>query len=191
MKQTIALIILLLFPGLSSARPNVPTDSEILEDIYAQSLRKLLPKAEVARRLKLSWNSGFVPSIRARTVTETVLSSLGYSLSDSVREGDRRLIIMITDARCTAEKKGREFERFLSLTIHVRCVDSSGTIVYARGCERSFADRFQKSFLDVTDTSGQFSREIRRSVLKKRPDTVTVLSFLAILTTLTFFALEK
>jgi hypothetical protein len=185
--------ILLLYPGLLSAQNTVPSDRELLEALYSQSMRALLTESspETGRMLLPSFANGFAPSERTRTVTETILSALGYSIPDSVREGACGLTVMITDARCTLKRTGRYYERFLSLTLHVRCTDHSGATVFARGCERTSRDRISRTELGITDTGSQFSPEFQRSVLDQKPNIARILSFLTVSAALGFFALRK
>lgn len=186
----IGIAVILLFPGTLSAATAAPSDGELLEELYAQCLRALIPSPAPgnSRELFTVQEGGITPSEVTLAASGAVLTALGYSITDSTRESAFTLTIRITDARCTVIKRGKEYERFLSLTLHVRGTDHSGGIIFARGCERTAHDRFPCAQRKSTDTARGFSPELNRIVLPSGPNYFRISSLLAISAALGYFA---
>ena len=189
----ICIASILLYPGILFAGNTAPSDRELFEELYSQGLRALVPEASPGTPVQLlTVYAGVIPpSEHTRSLTEAVLSELGYSLADSARESSRTLTIWITDARCTVTKQGKTLDRLLSLTLHARCTDLSGSVIFAHGCDRTAHDRISRTLRKSTDTGSGFSPGLKRIVLESRPNYARIASLITLSAALGYFAFQK
>ncbi len=189
----ICIALVLTVPGIVSAGNTAPSDHELFEELYSRELRELIPEHAPGSPGELIpvFEGEITPSRSTRSLTDAVLSARGYSITDSPRESASTLSIRITDARVTLRKSGGNFERHLFLTLHVRSTGYTGAVLFARGGEYSIRDNISGKLRKSTNTGGQFSPEIKRTVMGLRTNAVRIVSLLTLSATLGFFAIQK
>ena len=183
-------LLLLVLPTVCRAQDSLPSDCAALEDLYSRSVRALIeiPLLAPNRRVSLSFADGLDPSDRVRSITEAILSARGLSIAENGAAGEYAVNVAVTDARCVVVKKGRSFHRYCALTVHVRCTDSGGNILFAGGRDDSRCDLMTDSSLRTTDDAARFSEAVKRVTAAGRPGTARILSLLAITAALGYFA---
>jgi hypothetical protein len=188
--KTVLTFLLLACPVPCRAETAPPSDCAVLEDLYTQTVRTLVefPGLSPKRRASLSFTEGIEPSDRIRSITEAILSARGLFITEDAAACEYAIHVAITDARCGVVREGRVLWRYCALTVHVRCADSGGNILFACGREKSHCDSMPKSSLRTTDNAACFSRAAKRATTGGGPGTARILSFLVLSAALGYFA---
>ena len=189
MNLLLALLVLVCTP-VSFARTAPSSDSAVMEDLFARSVGMLVDSAGLAQNLRagLTFAGGIEPSGRMRSIAEAVLSSRGLSIADNGAAFDYAVTIALSDLRSAVVKEGRSYRRFCLLTVHLRCADRAGNVLFADGREDSNTDFIPKSSLRETDDLASFSPSSKRVFDSGGPGAVRVLSLVALSAALGYFA---
>ena len=189
----IVLWMCLSFKGILLADSHPATDAEVLINVLSTAIQKilephhsLLPGETVA----LEFFSPCVLSRRARDAVEAIVSDYGSAITDNKRTSGCRLFMNVTDARVLIQPHDKEFTRTVWVTVHMKCLDSSGKVLFASGRDERFEDELSSEFLGLTDDSAHYCDTFQRSIVKKERGSVRFFSAVVITGILAYFAFQ-
>ncbi len=186
----LAVFLLMHFSGFSAAEGRVPGDAEALAAVFSTGLHKILDQHNPlpCNMITISYSQTHPLSKYAQKTAEALLTSGGLAITDNVQKADCMLLIAITDARIILQKSDVNFARTLSMTIHVKCVNTFQEVLLAYGCTETMTDVVPKRFLGVTDNGKRFSKDITRQIIQRNHWKLMVFSFIILTGTLVYFA---
>ena len=178
--------------GIVSAQAPIPTDYDILESLYSECIRSIIsyPADVKGNPVSLTFAGDIIPEEKLNILAEAILSGQGFSITDNPAAARYRMVIFIQEASVTLQKRNREFSRYISLHVYARCLDSSGVVLYARNCGKTYSDIISESLQRTTDTGSCFSKNTHRIVLGKKPGRLQIISLLSITAVLAYFGLN-
>lgn len=119
---------------------------------------------------------------------EAYITSHGYLLAGSSRQGDYTLDIAVTDVSIIVLKKNNRIDRTASITVHLLCTGPDRTVIFASGTTKTARDTLPVNLSRHTDNGYLFSPEISRTTLGKSRTGIMAVSLLLISGALLYFS---
>ncbi|MBN1294925.1 MAG: hypothetical protein JXB48_24020 [Candidatus Latescibacteria bacterium] len=173
------------------AAESVPTDTDLCMELLKNSIEHILSGSvdNHSTTVQLLYTNGYSLSNRTRTEIEAIFTNRGFSISGSYNKADCMCDIAITDCSIILRKIDSSFRRTAALTVHVKCTDSKGIVLFASGKRESVSDNIpSKETLLKTDNGSQFSRDVKRIVISKKLTFLKAISLIMITLTLAYYA---
>lgn len=193
MKKIIfTLIILYIATSFSQAEEPVSSDFVVLTDVLSQGIKKIMTSYSPfsGKTVTVSYSHGIELSSKTRETVDALLTTEGFSITQENHNPDYRFTIVITDASIILQRSKGQINRSVWMKIHMKCMDASQNVIFASGRGESFCDIIPRNLVELTDDSTQFSKDIRRKLIKRNYDRLRHASFIVITGILVFFAFQ-
>jgi hypothetical protein len=183
--------ILFTLISLTPVRAAPLTDCEALNQILTGMIRTSLSGiAPIAgKNLLVEYPSGIYLQMHARNTAETAVSAAGFRITEG--KYDYRFSILVNDIRCTLAEREKTYDRFISMTAYITCTDHQGATIFARRFDKQYRDNIDRSSLEITNTVGKFSGDVRRSISGGGTGWLKIVSFAVLTAGLIYFSFQK
>ncbi len=187
------IIILFILTGISIsafASEPVPTDAEVCNALLSKAAGEILSGRILStdKTVRLRFSGGLPLSSNARTTLDALMTGSGFSISGSYDTADFVFDIAVTDISIVLMKKKSRFDRTVSLTIHMKCLDPGSSVIFAAGATVKADDAVPRNHENQTDDSHLFSSDAVRTVTGKNHTKTMAATLLFISCILAYFA---
>ena len=125
----------------------------------------------------------------AREKVESVITLLGFTLTDSTNEADTIIEISVTDVSIVLQKQQGRYKRTVSLSVHLSCQDRTGLVFFASGSHETAYDSISgKKTVRSTDNGHLFGKSVQRTVIAHNNIKLTVATLLVIAGALMYYS---
>ena len=192
MKTIILLLILLLHTSeiLYAGKP-VPTDADVCADLLSAAIEKILSGNTriPGRTVRLTYSHGIQLSPMASETVDALITSLGLSITNSMNKAETTIDISVTDISIILLSQNGCFNRTVALSVHLKCLDASGTVLLASGSRETAQDVIpEKKFARSTDNGHMFGRGVKRTVIAQDYTKFMVVTLLVIIAALVYYS---
>ncbi|MFC1490601.1 hypothetical protein ACFL6K_05270 [Candidatus Latescibacterota bacterium] len=174
----------------------VPTDFEILTELFSSGIQKIIapqmPSAfEKSRKnAHVSYSRGITLSAETKEYFESILTKSGFSITADRNNADYFFTVSVTDVRVILVVNEGSFDRTAQLNVHVKCEDSSNTVLFAGGNVETYHDTIAKKSVRLSNNSRKFSRNVKRHLIRTRFNRIRIISLLTVSAALAYFAFD-
>ncbi|MFC1693176.1 hypothetical protein ACFL1R_06700 [Candidatus Latescibacterota bacterium] len=178
--------------GISNADNHPPSDAELLTTVLSKAVQNLHATHNPfpGKTVIVSYSSGLRPSNRARETIESVLTDLGLAITNDVDKADISLIISITDAWILFLTHNKSYTRTVSMTVHIKCLDTLNRVISAIKHEDTISDDISANYLKETDDAKRFCKSVKRRKIERKSGRLRLFSFILLTGTLVYFSLH-
>ena len=184
------ILLLHVSESLYAGKP-VPTDADVCADLLSAAVEKILsgntriPGSSV----RLTYSHGIQLSPSVSEIVNALVTSLGFSITNSINNAETTIDISVTDISIILLSQNGCFNRTVSLSVHLKCLDASGTVLLASGSRETAQDIIpKKKFARQTDNGHMFGRGIKRTVIEQNYTKFTVVTLLVIIAALVYYS---
>ncbi len=186
----VTLYILFTFARPLSADGATLSDCEALDQLLSGVIKTSISgfPHRAGEKVFLYYSSGLAMETHARNTAEAAVSAEGLVIAE--REYDYRISIMISDIQCALTNRNGTINRFISMSAHIICADRNGSVIFARIFDEHYSDSISRPLLGITDTAQRFSGEIQRTITRRRPGVLKIISFGILSVALAYFSFQ-
>jgi hypothetical protein len=143
------------------------------------------------KTIRVSGSTTYPLSSQARETLETVLTSLGKTITDDSTTTNCTLTVSITREHILIRPHSPlEYTRFVDMTTHLSFTNASGIVLFASGLSDSRCDTLNARFLHFTDDGKKFCINAERHIPGKNHQSLVITSFMTIIGILVYFAFQ-
>ena len=181
-------------PSVSFAQAtHPPTDAEILKKLFSSTSHRLLLSHSplMGKSIRISESHSYPLSPQTREMLETILTSLGKTITEDSTKTDGILTVSITHARIQfLPNSTHEYTRIVEMTTHLLCTNNSGTVLFASGLSDRYSDEVDARFFRITDDGNKFCSTNERNLIGLNHRPLMITSFFTTLGILAYFAFQ-
>jgi len=181
-KIIITLIIMAFATSFSLAEEPVSSDFIVLTDVLSQGIKKVITSHSPfsGKTVAVSYSHGIELSPKTKETIEALFTSEGFSITPKIHNSDYLLTVSITDARIILQRTKGQINRSVWMKIHIKCTKPSQNVIFASGHGESYYDIIPGNFVQLTDDSKQFSKDIHRQSIKRNYERLRLASIIII-----------
>ena len=187
----LSLIIFFLTQSPLKSEEKILSDADICTDMLIKSLENILLEhtGNCGATIQIDYGSGFTLTKRVQTSIEALFTKNAYAITSSYNKSVYTFEIAITDCSIALLKVDDTYERTIMITVHMKCTDSNGTVLFESYERETKSDTIiSKNIFNATDNAVLFSRNTKRSVISQNRSVLKIISLALITSVLVYFA---